>query len=298
VLSDIIEEWAYLPVPLDAARTGKLTYVSRAGDLVTLVQLSLSAGAQPVPIAGPAHSIEARQSPDGSHFLITVQATSEVASAVMAGSASDLTQLTTLAPQMLLGARDVFSDLHSTHAATWAPDSSRAALWMDDPAGRKLVIYEPGAEQEWLPLALPAVPERSDVAWSPNSKMLVVVARDDAEPGTTLTLVELPGYATRVLDFPIAGFGFGPEGQLVFGAEGESFLLNLQAGLAASGDPIDLPGEDEHCRFGTTSNGLICNNRQSLDSRCTYIDLSGPEPAPPVTIATGYIWDCDLQPMP
>jgi hypothetical protein len=294
VLSELAGDWLWLPAPLDAARSNKLTYASDTAELHTLFQLDLAAGAEPVKLLEPAPDLAMRVSPDSSQWLIA-RATAADASAVLAGPAAHPTQLATLAPSVLLHPGEILVGV------TWAPDSSRAALWVDDPVGKKLVIYEPSAGQEWLPLALPAVPNNTSVyyAWSPSSTILAVFALEQPDDGDgRLTLVEFPSGATRVLDRPITGFGFGPDDQLAFDSQGESYLLGLQTGLAAAGNPLDLPGEDTQCRFGASSRGVICSNGLGLSRGCTYIDLSGPTPAKPLTVVTGDVRDCELQPVP
>ena len=294
VVSELAGDSLYLPAPLDAARSNKLTYTSETAGLRTLFQLDLAAGAEPVKLLEPTPELAMVVSPDSSQWLIA-RATAADASELLAGPAAHPTQLATLAPSVLGHPHEIL-----VNEWMWAPDSSRAALWVDDPDGKKLVIYEPAAGQELLPLALPVVPNNMSgaFAWSPSSRILAVATSEKSdEVHSWWTLVEFPSGATRVLDGPITSLGFGPDDQLAFDWQGESYLLELQTGLAAAGDPLNLPGEDKQCRFGASPRGVLCSNGSGPNRGFTYIDLSGPTPRKPLTIVTG-VRECELQPVP
>ncbi len=137
----------------------------------------------------------------------------------------------------------------------WAPDSSRAAVFQDGAFGKQLVMFEPGAAEQWHALTETQALQ-GDLApqWSPDSKTLALPTRVSASSDLVLTLVAAPGYAKRDLaTVPSAG-GYYPG---PFSAGGEFFVyaktsgagaatdgywVDLRQGAAQAPEPIAIPG--------------------------------------------------------
>ena len=303
----LVAEMGTIGLLSTSADRGTLAYVTvDAQNLRTFWTVETIDGAQPFKIAGPAADVSLYPSPNGSRFVLATTDKTTFKTTVFGGALSSLSAPPLLKQPLTIGAS---AALGTTVQGPWAPDSSRAAVFGDSAFGKQLVMYEPGAVEEWHALTQTQALQ-GDLAplWSPDSKALALPTRVSATSNLILTIVAAPGYAKRDVDtVPTAGgYYVGP-----FSAGGEVFVyaktssaapatdgywVDLRKGVADAPNPVAIPGAMGSRDFA--SHGMDFVYVRDAQN-CFYIDFAAKTVAEPVKVNdSGSVTSCSFQKLP
>lgn len=271
----------------------------------TLWVVETTAGAKPAKIAGPAASMIFTSAPDGSQFLLAVTNGGTGKTAVNGGARADLFALPALKTGLSLVVNDIFPLFPAT---PWAPDSSRAWGFQDDPIGKQLAIFQPKQDEKWHPLSLKQLKTDPYPVWSPDSSVLALPTKTAADSPIGLTLISSAAYESRDLDQTVNGgfikmLGFSAGSEFFAYAKGtggpatNGFYIDLRQGLAKAPAPLPIQDPIQGLQFASHGTGALYARAGKND--CFYIDFASATPDTASAVNEGKpVASCSFQKLP
>lgn len=263
--------------------------------------LEAMAASTPKILIGPAADLAFAPSHDGARLLQCSTNGATGKTDVRGGERSDLFGLPLLEGGVGLSASQI---LPLAPASPWAPDSSSAFLFQDSGVGRQLVMHQPNAASPWSALPFHQLTNDLWPVWAPDSTLLALPTRAEANSDAELTLVAADGTTNQDIDSVAGGsfrmFGFSSGAELFAYAKGtgsaaiNAYYVDLRGGIDAPLVPAPIDDPIDWLTFATRGTGAIYSRAGKGD--CHYLDLAASPPTSPVAINGGKpVVSCSFQ---